>query len=347
MLSLRQLARSRSSLTVLVILIFIALLLTARFLVAAGYVESSAKRLLRQTLSINATQNAAASQALLQMGDRADPVLIWGLLQDETPMHRFAKRMWLKYSGTRFHAWLPSFAQHRLIAYLQQGNADPLRFSAARLIQSSPSRSIGPQLLPLLTETNQLKRAAILGALLHHLGPDNVTAAQLAPLALTVTDTWPTIRLRTALCLADAGPAASSQLPLLRQLCADPNLNVRLAASWLLDRLSHDTAIVPLLATNLAQSVEHDDSVLMGWEIWIDNLEPPEMRMAPLTQTIIHSCLTNSDATVRGNACLALIPHPRLGHAAVPVLASLLNDPDPKVRKHAASALRSIQNSGP
>jgi HEAT repeat protein len=68
--------------------------------------------------------------------------------------------------------------------------------------------------------------------------------------------------------------------------------------------------------------------------------------MNALMKLILDSCLTNAGAQVRGNACLGLIHHPSIARDDIPVLTKLLDDPDPHVRRHAASALTSIRGSG-
>lgn len=316
----------------------------SHFLGGARYNGHSGDYWLRQTLSPNSVERIAGSQALQKMGPDADAAIIRGLGQKETMLFRMIKRMRWNSFGRRVYPKLPANMQSQINDYVVQGNAEALRWSAEMIVHNGHSRSIGPKMLPLLADTNQLTRAAVLGAMLQHIGADNVTSACLRPLSITARDSLPTIRLRTALCLAEAGPCAASELPTIRELCTDKNSDVRLAAAWSLERIEGGRAATELLRTALAEFLDHDGSVLSGWEIYS---ESPEFRMGSLIQTVVESCLTNTDATVRGNACLALIHDPRSARKDIPVVTRLLDDPDLKVRRHAASLLTSIQGSGP
>jgi len=233
--------------------------------------------------------------------------------------------------------------QRRITDYVAHGDADALQLSATQIAHSGRSRSIGPKLLPLLADTNLLTRVAVLASLLHHIGPDNVTGASLRPLSISAHDVYSIIRVWTALCLADAGPSARDELPTIRALCMDKDVNVRLAAAWALSLISDEPNAPPHLGIVLLDYADHGGERLEGWEIYRVGLD---LRTEPLLHAIIESCLTNSDAVVRGNACLALIHAPRAARKDIPVLTKLLDDADAHVRKHAASALNSITNSG-
>jgi HEAT repeat protein len=204
-------------------------------------------------------------------------------------------------------------------------------------------RSIVPKLLPLL-EDSMYVRIVVLAAVIHHIGPDNVTASDLHPLSLVCDDEMATIRLRSVICLAEAGRCASNELPTILKLCADTNAGVRVAAAWALERIGFEPNEGTALETALAQWAESEGGPLMGWELYAEN---SELRINSLTDAIVVSCLTNANPRVRRNAILALERHFEDAKPAFPTITNLLNDPDAQVRKHARFLAESISGSGP
>jgi HEAT repeat protein len=205
-------------------------------------------------------------------------------------------------------------------------------------------RLIVPELLPLLEDADSMHRAAILGAVLHRIGSDNVTAAQLRPLSTAAHDDMPQVRLRVAICLAEAGRCASNERLTILKLCADTNPSVRVAAVWALERVGGESDDGTALETALAQWAESEGGPLMGWEVYVENLE---LRMNGLADAIVVACLTNANPRVRRNAVLALERHFHAAKPAYPVITNLLDDPDALVRKHARALVESISGSGP
>ena len=322
----------------------IAAVAAAHFLIGPRYNGHSADYWLRQTLSTNASERIGALQALQQTGPAADTALIRGLEQKQSIFCRFISGMRWSGFGRRVYAKLPSSVQMRMNDYVVQGNTDALQCSAEQIVHAGRSRSIGPKLLPLLVETNQLTRAAVLGALLHHIGPDNVKGVSLRPLSIAAHDDFSLIRARMALCLADIGPSAKDELHTIRELCMDKDVNVRLAATWALSQINDEHNAAPQLGAALLDYSYQAGEPLMGWEVYRVS---SDLRTDFLLRTVIESCLTNSDAVVRGNACLALIHDPKAARKDMPALTKLLDDADADVRKRAGSAIKSITNSGP
>jgi len=124
----------------------------------------------------------------------------------------------------------------------------------------------------------------------------------LRPLSITAHDDFSMIRVWTSVCLADAGPCATDELHTIRDLCMDKDVNVRLAAAWALSQISDEHNAAPQLGIALLDYAYHGGEPLMGWEVYRVSFD---LSMDFLLRAVIESCLTNSDAMVRGNACLA------------------------------------------
>jgi hypothetical protein len=318
-----------------------------QFTPSASYDGRSADDWLRQVAKYSpgrAGFDVAGVRAFEQMGASADGALIAGFRARDSAFHQFVNRVRWSPRGRLVFAKLPATAQSVISDYLQRGDTKSLTFASELVVRENNMRSIVPKLLPLLEDADSLRRAAILGAVLHGIGSDNVTAAQLRPLSTAAYDDMPQVRLRVALCLAEAGRRATNERPIILRLCADANASVRVAGAWALERVGGGPDDGTALETALAQWAESEGGPLMGWELYAENRE---LIMGRLTDSIVVACLSNTNPRVRRNAVLALERHFQAAKPAFPVITNLLDDPDALVRKHARALVESISGSGP
>ncbi|HEY3856890.1 MAG TPA: HEAT repeat domain-containing protein [Verrucomicrobiae bacterium] len=328
-------------------LVFLTILLIAHQYFPR-YNGHSAKFWLRQVIAPNIfdprTDNkAAAFEAFNEMGTKADAALIAGFRAKESAFHRLFARLRWSQMGQAICLKLPLRAQNVIDIYTQN-YTQSLPWAAEAVVQRDDLREIAPKLLPLLEDTNWMVRVPVLGAVLYRIDPDKVTAVGLRWLSLAAQDEMPQIRLRAAICLAQAGARATNELPTIIKLCADTNANVRLAAVWALGRIGGGDVPGTTLEKALAQWAESTGTPMMGWEVYA---ESPQFRMDSLTDPIAIDCLTNANPNVRRNACAALARHFEGARLARNILPNLMDDPDPVVRRKARSLMEAIQQSGP
>ncbi len=269
-----------------------------------------------------------ALEALGEMGDRADPVLLAA----------FEGRG--QFPGTTYsvlYRWMPPRVRHYLPPPVDR---EALRMAAGVVVLHTASRSIVPELVARFLRSDVQARQRLLAALFSY-SPEAPPNPNLVPLFVTACeDTAPDLRELALRCLGEVGHAASNGVPAVTRLCGDPDIAVKMQAARALWQITSRTnAAVPVFFDIVQASTHAVDrhwaaSYLAGMQV-----------RDPVLVTVFMDSLTNSNPFIVGDACNRL---GEFGAAAKPALARLQKvagsgSPNPVIGAMARRALARLE----
>ncbi len=315
----RFITKGRLTASVLIAAI-ILILLVSLSTPEAFYQGHSASYWLREILYAGQRQSQAL-EAFNKMGADADPVLVAALGQKENPFVRLYRGLWNR---------LPAGMERHLP---KPDEPNLSQMAAVVVFQRAASTRAIPNLYPMLKEPDSGVRQAVLNAMKERIPNRD----QIPLLVLAGNDPDPTVRRDVWNRLSQIGPAATNAVPVVLQLCADQNIDVRQDAAWALWQITRQTNTAALVL----EGAVSQDPIAVHRHLAAYHLLVMGDSSRQFITALVDS-LTNSQAGDRATVCtfLGQIIPPAV--TAVPALRKTLQDPEPEVRRCAEVALSRI-----
>jgi HEAT repeat protein len=202
-----------------------------------------------------------------------------------------------------------------------------------------PSKEVAPPNLesdPAFAAARALASIADTYSTAVEVGPP-IDARSLRTLARVVKSGSPPIRLFVARALGHFQPTPEV-VPLLGELAADPDANVRAAAARSLDEVGHRQAFVP--PASVARALEDPDRNVRYWAAGA--IGHSGRGIDPLIPAMLQHAEHDPDENVRSCVAMELrmfIQPPGVTPAVIPLLTEALKSPDRETRSAACSLL--------